>query len=253
MPDADATIRYLAFHIKELETRLRRLETSPRAFKTSVRDGWLRFFPADDDDSIPWLYIGNSTPSGGEAGSDVGMFVNDELAGETYIGTTEGIPRIYQFNSDRGIIALDVQQGQFVRPQFVAPWCPDPVNTVDANGRPSTTSSSYDILLRTWMPATGRNVGAQIYCALGAGVTSMDVRIQARKADTSDAFVTVVEQTGITSSSVAVVGNWEIPTDINSGAIVVGLLVELVVAARVAAGTGTVAVAPVIPAISVAA
>lgn len=229
----------------DYDRRLRALESAPRAPQTSLRGGRITFKPTDPDMESPSITVGAG------AGDDAGLAMFD-ADGIQFFGAGSFSGRgVVVFFAPNGGETLVVDDGIMIRPLVSCAWQQDPSAGIDALGRPTTTSASYVMLWRTYLPCLSGGVATMFAAAPGAGNT-MDVRIRAEvvAGGTGSGPQTVVEQLAITVTT-DINGDWAIPDAVLiPAADPIGALLVLTLEARRTAGAGAVTAAPYLPVVN---
>lgn len=266
MADSEQIIRQLSDELADMRRRLAALETAPRANMTSVRNGYTRWFVGDTAE-FPRVHIGVD-----DEGNDIGFWVTGGTSGQGYYGTTaEGagvVLSLFSEDSTFGVLNLEnggvradasldevnfrvsprlangdlisIISNEMYAPLIATAWQRDPFNVVDGLGNPVTASGSHTVLHRTWLPITADTVSTQLYIGVGGGVTSAEVRIRGRIANSSDAYQVVATYSGLTVSGFLSSPIWAVPTAISSNGVVIGRMCEFIAEARVTGGAGNV-------------
>jgi hypothetical protein len=244
-------IKAMADRIAELERRLRALETAPRASHTSIRNGSTRWLSTADGD-LPNVRIGSTEDTGGDPAFEVTN--EDGPFSDIYIGTSAGRGRADFYNPDKTGIVLRYDDGRLRAPQPSCAWQRYIGAAMDAVGASTTTSGTYVDLWYAVLGVGGDQIDGTIDVIPDGGTTGA-CRVMAQAVGgisisgkvPSATTQQVVEQTGITVSTV-MAGPWTIPDTIwNPASDVAGTVVMLTIQALRSAGAGLVHVAPRFP------
>lgn len=248
-----------------MKRRLAALETAPRANMTSVRNGYTQWYVGDTE-VLPVLQIGMDHEENDVAvlintaeASPAGYFGSQSAGGGVVVGlissssllqvmnlagggfrVTSAVGEVDVWlspNASNGAL-LDVTSNEMYAPLLATAWQADPFVTRDGFGRPRSDSGTYTTVWRTWLPVTADTVASQIYVDLDVGVTSVDVRISARIANTADAFTTVATYAGLTADGYVTSPIWTVPTSISGDGVVIGRMLEFIIETRVTGGAG---------------
>lgn len=233
----------LAARLAELERRLLALETAPQSNRINLLDGNLRFRLSTDEN------VSALMGTDGE-GNDIGFWtVDSEGQVRAYVGTgTDGADGLISLrNNDGRSILYALSSTGLVRPRVPVPWTKNPGVPVDANGRATTTSGTYDTLYRSYL-----NCAPKIYhrwsVTVGGGVTSCAFKLTGQDLFNGGTETTIYEETGITASK-NIDRSDSIPALAANGLDIIGELIVVTAYLRVTGGAGTIALAPIAPAI----
>lgn len=242
MPEIVAPEDMLA-EIRDLQRRIKDLETAPQSNRVSLLDGQFRFRTASNE-NVQALMATDVE------GNDIGFwsFVDDSGVStvRTYLGTgSNGLDGTLAISNRDNVSMMQVLSSLgVVRPVVAAPWQKSAGVPVDANGYVTTTSGSYVELFVTYLNAT-THVNHQWTWDVGGGVTSAAFKVTAIEVGGSPE-TTVYEQTGITVDG-GTSQNTALPSGIAVGALP-GRFLEMKAYMRVTGGAGTVGLTPFRPA-----
>lgn len=240
----------MAEQLRDLDRRLRALETGQRGPSTSIQGGAMRVLTADAEH--PSLSYGSAF----EGSDDIALVVTNEDGTPCIeIGTSGGRARVVLINPDNTGAVVAYTDGQLQAPLPACSWQRFVGAPMDAVGMSTTNSATYVDLWYAALALGDDQIHGAIDVVPDGGVTG-DVKIVAQVA--AGVLITakspngtpqqVVEQTGINTSTV-VTGPWTVPETIwiptSSPA---GALTLFTIQARVTAGAGSIHVAPRWPA-----
>lgn len=247
----------IAERIARLENEVHVLKTAPKANKTSVRDGYTRWLPVGEA-NLPEVRIGSTV----EGGGDPAFEVTDEDGpfSSIYIGTDAGRARADIYSSDKTGLVFCYDDGVLLAPQPSCSWQRWVGSAMDAVGMSTTTSATYVDLWYAVLGVggdqidgaldvipDGGNTGAARIVAQVLGGVSTGGKVP------SATVQQVVEQTGITTSTV-MAGPWTVPESVwDPSANVAGAVLLLTIQGKRTAGAGSIHVAPRFPVFGVGA
>lgn len=252
------SIETLGSLLREIERRLKALETAPRAGYTAVRNGSLRVIGPASGSLYPNVDIGSN-------GTDVAMHLAKNSTETTIfpfevlsVGGVGGVVEVNMGNPDRSanVFAYEDDLGM-IFPSTISTWQRSLNQSIDASGNVTTTSAAYVQLWNTAICAVN-NGFTSLMTFLVPGGTTADIKVTAQLQQNNNLLGAAAggEQTVWQSLGVVATTGFSrsdaIPTSVFSPASnPIGSIYTLRAYARRTAGAGTIGIQIDQPSVSI--
>ncbi len=233
----------LADELKELRRRLHILETSPQSQQTSITAG---AFKVRDETGALVASLG--LQDDGEYGLTFFDASGNEVVRLGQLGAGAHGFRIRDVLSGADIFAVNEDDGQ-TAPWPLFNWVQNPGVLIDANGRATTTSATYDAMYRSNSVSTNSDFVHGTFLIV-AGASTVSYKVTAMEVDETTNIgpeTDCIEVTGLTGT-VTPTFDFAIPTAAmaNPATGVRGKRVNLNFYVKRTAGATTISVAPLV-------